>query len=146
MVIYPVPVPVSLSRPTPLPHSLSLRRFSTLIHPLYAPAVTKHNSAAPRLTQQLVIYLGASSAIRMFEDMRPAVLAMDIRSAVVNARAFRFGMLETIQALFRGDIGYAYALLSIGKVCWVIGGAGDDMIEMEWDCMERNNGRWGEME
>lgn len=69
--------------------------------------MTRQRIAAPRLTQQDVIYRGASDAIKILLEMRPAVLAMEMSMALVKARALRFGILETIQALLIGDIGYA---------------------------------------
>ena len=63
--------------------------------------------AAPRLTQQDVMYRGASEAMRILLEIKPAVLAMDMSMALVKARALRLGMFETIQALLIGDIGYA---------------------------------------
>ena len=41
----------------------------------------------------------------MLLDIRPAVLAIEISIALVNALAFKFGMLETIHALLIGLIG-----------------------------------------
>lgn len=74
----------------------------------YDTDVTRHNTAAPRLTRQDVMYLGASEAMTILLAMRPAVFAMEISSAEVKARALRLGMLDTIHALLMGLIGYAY--------------------------------------
>jgi hypothetical protein len=60
------------------------------------------------------MYRGASAAMRMLLEIRPAVLAMEMSMALVKARALRLGMLETIQALLMGDMGYAWEQRYLG--------------------------------
>lgn len=43
--------------------------------------------------------------IKTLLEIRPAVLAMEMRIPPVKARALRLGMLDTIQALLMGLVG-----------------------------------------
>lgn len=53
------------------------------------------------------IYLGASDANNKLLTIKPEVLAKEISTPLVRARALRLGILARVQAVLIGVVGYA---------------------------------------
>jgi hypothetical protein len=82
-------------------------RFKNLKYNEYTTVDTIPAHGKAMLTMRAVLYRGASWAKKMLEATSPIEFKHASKTPVVKARAFKSGMLATVQAEKITDIGYA---------------------------------------